>query len=177
MKKLLLLTFLLFPTIVFSQDVKELFLKIPFDVLMLSPESREKMITETKGDLLKFRLSEARRGEVKIFSQKSGETLFGMAVDNCDSSDIQFWKVKNGKWKLVTNEVIKPITAKDIPAILKVSPTTLENVNQNIGIAYFYNFHSDSTNIEMIARKADSCEVAGKVYDYKFNGKKFVVQK
>jgi hypothetical protein len=177
MKTLLLLTLLLFPTIAFSQTVKELYFKIPIDVLILSPENREKMIIETKGDLLKFRMSEARRGEVKIFSQKNGETLIGMAVDDCDSSDLQFWKVKNGKWKLVTNDVIKPITATDIPAILKVSPTTVENVNQNIGIAYFYNFHSDSNNIEMIARKADSCDVAGKVYDYKFNGKKFVIQK
>ena len=177
MKTLLLITLLLFPSIAFSQTVSELFMKIPFDVLPAGPESREKMITETKGDLLKFRLSGARRGEVKIFAQKDGESLFGMAVDDCNSSDVQFWKFKNGKSKLVTNEVIKPITAKDIPAILKVSPTTISSLNQTLGIVYFYNFHSDSTDIELIARKPDSCDVAGKVYDYKFNGKKFSIQK
>ncbi len=177
MKKLLLIGLLLFPTIAYSQTVNELFMKIPFDVLPASPESRTKMIIETKSDLLKFRMSEARRGEVKIFAQKNGETLIGMAVDDCESSDLKFWKFKNGKWKLVTKDVVKPITAKDIPAILAVSPTTVTSLNQTLGIAYFYNFHSDSTDIELFARKPDSCDVAGKVYDYKFNGKKFEIVK
>ncbi len=177
MKKLILITLLLLPTFAFSQTVNELFLKIPFDALVASPENREKMITETKGDLLKFRMSEARRGEVKIFAQNKDETLIGMAVDGCDFSDLTFWKVKKGKWKIVTKEVIKPITAKDIPAILKASPTTISSPNQSLGIVYFYNFFNDSTNIELIARKQDSCDVSGKVYNYKFNGKKFVVLK
>lgn len=135
------------------------------------------MIIETKDDLIKFRTSGARRGEVKIFAQTKSETLIGMALDNCESSDLKFWKVKNGKWKLVTNSVIKPLGARDIPAILEVSPTTIVGLNQTLGIAYFYNFLSDSTNIELFARKPDNCDVAGKVYDYEFNGKSFVIAK
>jgi hypothetical protein len=177
MKKLLLLTFLLFPTIAFSQNVSELFLQIKIDVLPESAESRKKLIIETKMDLLKFRLSEARRGELKIFAQKKDEMLIGMAIADCDSSDLTFWKVKNSVWKIVTNEVIKPLGKDDVLAILKASPATVSSPNQSLDIAYFYNFHSDSTNIELMARKQDSCDVAGKVYDYKFNGKKFVVQK
>jgi hypothetical protein len=174
MKTLLLATLLLFPIFAFSQSVNELFLQIPNDVL---PESREKLITETKGDLLKFRLSEARRGELKIFSQKKDEILLGMAISDCDSSDLIFWNIKKGVWKIATNDVIKPLGKNDVLAILKASPATVSNPNQSLDIAYFYNFHSDSTNIKLFARKQDSCEVAGKVYDYKFNGKKFVIQK
>lgn len=175
MKTLLLITLFLFPTITFSQTVNELFLQIPNDVL---PETnRAKLITETKGNLLKFRLSESRRGELKIFSQKKDEVLLGMAIADCDSSNLQFWTIKKGVWKLATNDVIKPLGKNDVVAILKASPATVSNPNQSIDIAYFYNFHSDSTNLELVARKQDSCEVAGKVYDYKFNGKKFVIQK
>lgn len=175
MKTLLLLTLLLFPTIAFSQSVNELFLQIPNDVL---PEGdRAKLITETKGDLLKFRLSEAQRGELKIFSQKKDEILLGMAISDCDSSNLQFWTIKKGVWKVVTNDVIKPLGKNDVVAILKASPATVSNPNQSLDIAFFYNFHSDSTDLELIARKQDSCEVAGKVYDYKFNGKKFVIRK
>jgi hypothetical protein len=174
MKTLILLALLLFPGIVFSQSVKDLFLQIPNDVL---PENREKLITETKGDLLKFRLSEARRGELKIFSQKKDEILLGMAIADCESSDLQFWTIKKGVWKIATNDVIKPLGKNDVLAILKASPATVSNPNQSLDIAYFYNFHSDSTDLELFARKQNSCEVAGKVYDYKFNGKKFVNKK
>ncbi len=174
MKKLLLFTLLMFPTIAFSQSVNDLFLQIPKDVL---PENRAKMITETKGDLLKFRLSEARRGELKIFMQKKNEILLGMAISDCDSSEIRFWSIKKSVWKVVTNDVIKPLGKNDIVAILKASPATISNPNQSLDITYFYNFHSASSNLELMARKQNSCEVAGKIYDYKFNGKKFVVQK
>jgi hypothetical protein len=177
MKTILLLAFLIFPTIAFSQDVKELFLQIKNDVLPESTETRSKLITETKGNLLKFRLSEARRGELKIFVQKKDEMLVGMAIADCNSSNLIFWQVKKGVWKMVTNEVVKPLGKNDVVAILKVSPATVSNPNQSLDIAYFYNFHSDSTNIELMARKQDSCDVAGKVYDYKFNGKKFEIVK
>lgn len=174
MKKLLLFTLLMFPTIAFSQSVNDLFLQIPKDVL---PENRAKLITEIKGDLLKFRLSEARRGELKIFMQKTNEILLGMAISDCDSSEIRFWSIKKGAWKTVTNDVIKPLGKDDVVAILKASPATISNPNRSLDITYFYNFHSDSSNLELMARKQNSCEVAGKIYDYKFNGKKFVVQK
>jgi hypothetical protein len=174
MKKLLLFTLLLFPITAFSQSVNDLFLQIPNDVL---PENRAKLITETKGDLLKFRLSESRRGELKIFMQKKNEILLGMATGDCDSSEIRFWSIKKGVWKTVTNDVIKPLGKDDVVAILKASPATVSDPNQSLDIAYFYNFHSDSTDLELFARKQNSCEVAGKVYDYKFNGKKFVNKK
>jgi hypothetical protein len=174
MKTLILLTLLLIPTFAFSQTVNELFLQIPNDIL---PENRAKLITETKGDLLKFRLSEARRGELKIFSQKKDEILLGMAISDCDSSEIRFWSIKKGLWKIVTNDVIKSLGKDDVIAILKASPASVSKPNQSLDIAYFYNFHSDSTNLDLFARKQDSCEVAEKVYDYKFNGKKFVIVK
>jgi hypothetical protein len=175
MKTLLLLTLLLFPTIAFSQSVNELFMQIPNSIL---PESnRAKLITETKGDLLKFRLSEAKRGELKIFSQKKDEILLGMAVADCESSDLQFWTIKKGVWKIVTNDVIKPLGKNDVAAILKASPAKIDSSNQSLDIAYFYNFSFDSNDLELFARKQGTCEVAGKVYDYKFNGNKFLIKK
>lgn len=174
MKILLLLTLLLLPTITFSQTINELFLQIPNDIL---PENRTNLITETKGDLLKFQLSEARNGELKIISQKKDEILVGMTISNCDGNTLQFLKVKNGVWKVVTDDIIKPLGKDDLVNILKASPVTVTNPNQELGIAMFYEFSSDSTNVKLIARKQDSCEVAGTVYNYKFNGKKFVIQK
>lgn len=78
--------------------------------------------------------------------------------------------------KETTNSVIRPLGKYDVTAILKVSPAQISNVNQTLDIAYFYKLNVDSSNIPLITRKQDSCEIAGKVYSYKFNGKKFVIQ-
>ena len=177
MKTLLLFTFLLFPSITFSQSVNYLFLQIPNEILEVSAENRPKLIIETKGDFLKFRLSEARKGELKIVSQKKDEVLVGMTVSDCEGNTLQFFKVKNGSWKDVTKDVIKPLGKNDLVNILKASPVTVTNPNQELGIAMFYEFATDSTNLKLIARKQDSCDVAGTVYNYKFNGKKFDIQK
>lgn len=173
MKKLLLLAFLLFPSLAFSQDVKNVFLMIPADYLQVSVDNRPKLIIETSNDLLKFRLSEAQKGELKIISQKKDEILAGMTISDCDGNSLQFLRVKNGVWKDVTNEVIKPLGKDDLVNILKASPVTLTSPNQELGIAMFYEFAADSTNLRLIARKQNSCEVSGTVYNYKFNGKKF----
>lgn len=173
MKNLLLLTLLLIPSIAFSQDVKNVFLMIPSTYLTVPVDSRPKLIIETKNDLLKFRLSEARKGELKIISQKKDEILVGITVSDCDGNTLQFLRVKNGVWKDVTNDIIKPLGKNDLVNILKASPVTLTDPNQELGIAMFYEFVSDSNNLRLIARKQDSCEVSGTVYDYKFNGKRF----
>lgn len=177
MKTLLLLTFLLLPSLAFSQDVKNVFLMIPSDYLAVPVDNRPKIITETNDDLLKFRLSESRKGELKILSQKKDEILVGMTVSDCEGNTLQFLKVKNGVWKDVTKDVIKPLGKDDFVNILKASPVTVTNPNQELGIAMFYEFAADSTNLRLIARKQDSCEVSGTVYNYKFNGKKFEVIK
>lgn len=177
MKNLLLLTLLLIPSIAFSQDVKNVFLMIPADYLQVSVDNRPKLITETKNDLLKFRLSEARKGELKIISQKKDEILVGITVSDCDGNTLQFLKVKNGSWKDATKDVIKPLGKDDVFNILAVSPVTITKIEQQPEIATFYEFSADSNNLKLFARKQDSCEVAGTVYDYKFNGKKFEVIK
>lgn len=174
MKKLLLFTLLLFPTIAFSQTVNELFLQIPNDIL---PKNRTKSVIETNGNLLKFRLSEARQGEFKVISQKKDEIILGISINNCDASSLQFWTVKKGVWKDATDSIIQPLGKNDVTAILKVSPAKVSNPTQTLDIGYFYKFNAESTNLQLIARKQNSCEIAGKVYDYKFDGKKFVIQK
>lgn len=175
MKKLILLAILIFPSLAFSQDVKNVFLMIPSDYLSVSVDNRPKIIIETTNDLLKFRLSEVRKGELKIISQKKNEILVGMAVSDCEGNTLQFLKVKNGVWKDVSNDVIKPIGKDDLVNILKASPVTVTNPNQELGIAMFYAFSADSTDLRLIARKQDNCEISGTVYSYKFNGKKFEI--
>lgn len=177
MKKIILLMLLIFPTMAFSQDVNTLFLQIPSDVLVIPKENRPQLVISTKNDLLKFRLSEARKGEFKVISENKGEMLVGMTISSCDGNSLQFWKVKKGVWKDVTKAVIKPIGESDIANILRVSPVTVTKANQELGIAMFYEFSADSTDLQLIARKQDSCEVAGTVYNYKFNGKKFETAK
>lgn len=177
MKILLLFTLLLFPTFAFSQSVKDLFLQIPHDVLDVPTENRPKLITETGDSLLTFRLSETSRGELKIVAQKKGEILLGISVSDCESSSLQFWNVKNSVWKEITKDVIQSLGAKDVVAILKASPAAINNPNQSLEIAYFYQFAADSNALQLIARKQDSCEIAGKIYGYKFNGKKYQITK
>jgi hypothetical protein len=177
MKKLVLLVVLLFPILAFSQDVKNVFLTIPINYLEVSAENRSKIITETKNDLLKFRLSEAKYGEVKIISQKKDEILVGMTTNNCDGNTLQFLKVKNGNWKDVTKDIIKPLGKDDLINILRVSPVSISKLDQELGIAMFYEFSEDLNALKLIARKQDSCDVAGTVYNYKFNGKKFEIVK
>jgi hypothetical protein len=177
MKTFILFTLLLFPALTFSQTVNELFLQFPNEIIEVLTVNRPKIIIETTGDLLKFRLSEARQGEFKIVAQKKNEIIIGMSVSNCEESSLRFWKVKNGVWKETTNSIIKPLGKKDITQILKVSPANITNSNQTLGITTYYKFNPDSSNIQLIARKQNSCEIAGKIYEYKFNGKTFVIQK
>jgi hypothetical protein len=177
MKKLLLFTLLLFPITAFSQSVKDLFLQIPKEVSDITVENRQKLITETAGDFLKFRLSEAQRGEMKIINRKKDEVLVGMTTNNCDGNDLHIWNVKKGVWKDVTKNVINPIGKEDVVNILRVSPVSISKLDQELGIAMFYAFTTDSTDLRLIARKQDGCDVAGTVYTYIFNGKKFVVKK
>jgi hypothetical protein len=176
-KILILFTILLLPTMAFSQTVNELFLQIPNESLSVATENRPKMITETEGELLKFRLSEARQGEVKIIGRKKDEIILGFSVNDCDSSSLQFWSVRKGVWKDSTNSIIKPLGENDVTAILKISPAAVSNPNQTLDIGYFYKFNAESTNLQLIARKQNSCEIAGTVYDYKFDGKKFAIKK
>lgn len=150
---------------------------LPSDYLTVLVDNRPKVITETRGDLLKFRLSEARKGELKLVSQKKDEILVGMTVSDCDENILQFLKVKNGIWKDVTKDLIKPLGKDDFINILKASPVTVTNPNQKLGIAMFYEFSADSNNLRLIARKQDSCEISGTVYNYKFDGKKFEIAK
>lgn len=177
MKKLFLLVLFLFPTFVFAQDVKNVFLMIPSDYISVSTDNRPSIITETNNDLLKFRLSEARRGEVKIINRKKDEMIVGLTTSNCEGNTLQFLKVKNGVWKDVTKDVIKPIGKDDIINILRVSPVSISKIDQELGIAMFYEFSADSANLKLFARKQDSCDIAGTVYTYQFNGKKFEIVK
>lgn len=177
MKILILFTLLFSPTIIFSQSVKDLFLQIPNNVLEVSTENRPKLITEIADNLLKFRLSEVRKGELKIISQNKDEVLAGMTVSDCDGNSLQFLRVKNGVWKDVTKDLIKPLGKDDLVSILKASPVTVTNLNQELGISMFYEFSADSNKLKLIARKQDSCEIAGAVYNYNFNGKKFEIIK
>lgn len=177
MKTGYLFILLLFPLVGFSQTAKELFLQIPEEKILTSKENREKLILENKGDFLKFRLSEARRGEVKIVNQKKDEILLGMTFSNCEGNVLQFWRIKKGVWKDATKEVVKPLGKEDIAAILRASPVAISKLDQELGIAMFYEFSESSNNLRLIVRKQDSCEVAGTVYEYKFNGKKFEIKK
>ena len=150
---------------------------IPSDYLAISADNRPKIITETTDSLLKFRLSEAQKGELKIINQKKDEILVGITVNDCEGNSLQFLKVKDGVWKDVTIDVIKTLGKDDLINILKASPVTVTNPNQELGIAMFYEFAADSTSLRLIARKQDSCEVSRTVYNYKFNGKKFEIAK
>lgn len=58
--------------------------------------------------------------------------------------------------------------------MLRVSPATVEKLSDGATISYFFSFVSNTSDLKLIVRKQKSCEIAGTVYDYKFNGKKFI---
>ncbi len=177
MKILLFFALLFSPTIIFSQSVKDLFLQIPENYLQVSITERAKLITETEGDFLKFKLSEKSRGELKIINRKTDEVWLGMTTNDCDGNTLQFWKIKKGVWKEATKEIIKPLGKDDVFNILAVSPVTITKIEQQPEIATFYEFSAQTTQLRLIARRQDSCDIAGTVYTYGFNGKKFEIAK
>lgn len=177
MKSLILIISLLSPSLGVAQDPKELFLMTPTDYLEITGENRSKTITETKGDLLKFELSPERRGEYKVLQRKKDEIFVGITVSDCGGNSLHLLKLKNNRWRDVTKDVMKPLGKADLLNILKVSPVTLSSPDQETGIALFYEFDANSSNIRLLARKQDNCEVSGVVYNYRFNGKNFEILK
>jgi hypothetical protein len=160
-----------------AQTAEELFVRVPKDAVTVEGEKRRELIAESKGDFLKLKLDEETTGEFKIVSQKKDEFLVGVILKDCEHSRIAFWQMKKDVWKDVTDKVIEPVGKNDVVEILKVSPVEIENLNQKVNISFFYTFEDDSGNLRLIARKQDNCEIAGTVYRYTFNGKKYIKDK
>lgn len=178
MKILLLLVILVFASLpAFAQDAAALFLTAPDDAVGAPAASRTGLIIERGATLVAFRLSDARRGEFKIVSQNSRELIVGIAVSNCDESSLRFFSIVNGKWIERTEKIIRRLGEKDVVAILAASPVTIEKREQQTSVAYFYEFSPDSTELRLVARKQDSCDRAGIVYEYEFKGRKYSIRK
>lgn len=177
--KILLFLFisLLFASPAFSQDAASLFNSAPDAAVGLGKSSRESAIITRGATHLVFRLSEARRGEIKIVAQNSRESIVGVTVGDCDESDLKFFSVAKGKWTDKTSKIIRPLGEKDVVAILSASPVTIEKPNQSTSVALFYEFDEASSILRLFARKQESCDRAGMVYEYAFDGRKYSIRK
>lgn len=159
-----------------AQTIEELFTLVPDTVVKTTGAERSKLITYFADDFLSLEHGESSTGEFKIISQSKVVSLVGLIWKNCDQSDITLWQFKKGLWKDVTKKMLTSLGKNDVINILSVSPATVNDLSQKIDISYFYTFAAGG-DLQLMARKQDSCEVAGKVYDYKFNGKKFSIIK
>lgn len=166
-----------FPAVGYAQSIEELFINVPKDDVTVAKENRKELIAESRGNFLKLKLNDETTGEFKILSKKKDEFLVGVIWKDCDQSNINFWQIKKGVWKEVTKNTIGSLGEKDVLNILAASPATVVSLSQKIEISYFYTFETASSDLQLIARKQGNCEIAGKVYDYKFNGKRFNIVK
>lgn len=156
-----------------AADVKELFLNLPAIILKEVNKNKSIVETNTEKSLLKLKFPKGFSGEFKVLSEKKDETTVGLSVYSCDESQLEIWSLKKGNWKEITDSAVPKLGEKDVVEMLKVSPATIEKLSEAVSIPYFFTF--DSTNdLQLIVRKQTACEIAGKVYKYKFNGKKFI---
>lgn len=157
---------LIFAAAVHSQTAREIYSTAPASIT----GSSARIVAETDS-LLTLKAAGKADGEFKVVAKTNKEAIVGLTVNDCDASGIKFWSVKGGKWNEVTTRVLKPLGKDDVIAILRASPATIESLDQTIDISYFYKFAAGSPDLELIARKQGSCDVAGRVHLYKFNGK------
>ncbi|HMT07296.1 MAG TPA: hypothetical protein PKA82_04775 [Pyrinomonadaceae bacterium] len=158
---------------IFGQNARDLYMSLPEPMIKMTSEQRTASITEDKGSLLELSLAGGSKGELKLVSSAKGETIVGLTVSSCDASELKFYSLKASKWSDVTARVIKPLGKSDVIEILKASPAEISSLSEKIEIAYFYTFAADTTKLELIARKQGSCDIAGRVYGYSFNGKRY----
>ncbi|HQX56886.1 MAG TPA: hypothetical protein PLP07_13235 [Pyrinomonadaceae bacterium] len=176
MRSIILFTILCFPVGSLAQSVSELYLAAPADAISV-PAVQRAANSSSEGDLLRFRVNDTTSGEMKLISRSGSKMLVGISTYDCDASDLQFWAVKGGKWIKTTPAVIKPLGKKDIVAILSTSPATVSELGKEIGIPFYYTFEIATDHLKLIARKQTGCDVAGTVYNYSFDGKRYKIQK
>jgi hypothetical protein len=153
---------------IFGQNAKDIFASLPADVA--PPKSS---IVEENSSLMTMSFGDNKTGQMKVISDSPDNVIVGITSSSCDASEITFLQLKGGKWSDITSRVLKPIGKKDVVEILKASPATISSMSEKIEIAYFFKFAADTTKLELIARKQGSCDVAGRVYSYSFNGKRY----
>lgn len=163
---------LAFVSTVKAENITELFLQMPSEIL--KNVNRAEAITISESDILKLKFPKDFLGEFKILDVKRDETIVGFSVYSCDESDLEIWSVKKGAWKKINDAAMPKLGEKDVAAMLEVSPATVKKLSEGATISYFFSFVSNAPDLQLIVRKQKSCEIAGTVYDYKFNGKKFV---
>jgi len=178
MNKILVLMFLIvLHTTVEAQSaqgiLKEYFLKIPSKTIAADKDQRAEMILEERGNNLKFKAGSIN-GELKLFSLKNGNRLIGLSVYDCENSNLEFWRFDGKTWKDVSGDFSPKLGKKDVIAMLQVSPVTVEKLNANVSVSYYFTFFDETDEFKLVARKQESCENAGTVYSYRFNGSKFL---
>lgn len=160
-----------------AADIRELFLKMPDKTLENINRAESIIENESRKDFLKLKFPDGFAGEFKILADKNREIIAGFSIYSCAQSDIKIWSVKRGIWKEITASSVPKLGEKDVVEMLKISPATISNLNEEAAIPYFYTFSPTDLSIKFVVRKQENCEIAGTVYDYKFNGKKFTKNK
>lgn len=157
-----------------AADIKDLFLKMPSQIV--KDVDRNRVIAESSAEnsLLKLKFPKDFSGEFKILSEKKDETVIGFSVYSCEESELEIWSVKKGVWKNITDSAAPKLGAKDVTEMLKVSPATVEKLDKDVSLSYFFTFAEAENQMRLVIRKQAVCDIAGTVYEYKFSGRKFV---
>lgn len=156
-----------------ATDVKDLFLKLPSTIVKDVDKSSSIVETDAEKSLLKLKFPKDFSGEFKVLSEKKDETIVGLSVYSCDESEFEIWSFKKGNWQEITDSAAPKLGKKDVIEMLKVSPATVSKLSEAVSIPFFYTFDS-ANSLQLIVRKQSACDIAGTVYKYKFNGKKFI---
>lgn len=171
----LLLTFIILVPAARAADAKALFLQIPSGII--KNVDRAASIKKTGSGLLHLQFPNDFTGEFKVLSDKKDEIIVGLTVYSCEESDIEIWSLKKSAWMNITDSALPKLGEKDVIGMLTVSPATVESLQEKATISYFFTFISGSSDLQLIVRRQKSCDIAGSVYAYKFNGKKFIKER
>lgn len=157
-----------------AAEIKDLFLKMPSGIVKDVDRNKAIAGSSAENSLLKLKFPKDFSGEFKILAEKKDETVVGFSVYSCDESELEIWSVKKGFWKNITDSAAPKLGAKDVAEMLKVSPATVEKLENDVSLSYFFTFASAENQMKLVIRKQAVCDIAGTVYEYKFNGGKFV---
>lgn len=157
-----------------AANVKDLFLQMPSGIVKDVDRNQAIVETNAENSLLKLKFPKDFSGEFKVLSEKKDETIIGFSVYSCDESELEIWSVKKGIWKNITDSAAPKLGAKDVTEMLKVSPATVEKLDSEVSVSYFFTFASAENQMKLVIRKQAVCDIAGTVYEYKFSGKKFI---
>lgn len=178
MKRTLLCTILLVFAAagVNAADAAALFRELPTPLFKDIDRAAAMAGNAASADVLKLKLPDNFSGEFRVISETAKETVIGLSVYSCDESQFEVWSKRGGVWKDVSKSAGPKLGKSDVTAMLAVSPVTVEKLGTNVSVSYFFSF-AEANGLKLFVRRQSTCEIAGAAREYRFDGRRYNINK